>query len=73
MHYGRAMQFPDSTFAALRIGVDDADESHSWPRLLLLALVLTIAAASAGLARGRLSDRSAPRAGSAESRRVWGG
>ena len=44
------MQFPDSTFAALRIRADD--ESHSWRRLLLLALVLTIAAASAGLLAG---------------------
>jgi len=52
LHYGGAMQFPDSTFAALRIRVDDADESHSWRRLLLLALVLTIAAASAGLLAG---------------------
>ena len=45
------MQFPDSTFAALRIRADDG-ESHSWRRLLLLALVLTIAAASAGLLAG---------------------
>ncbi len=52
VHYVRAMRFPDSTFAALRIGVDDADESHSWRRLLLLALVLTVAAASAGLLAG---------------------
>jgi hypothetical protein len=52
VHYGRAMQFPDSTFAALRIGIDDADESRSWRRLLLLALVLTVAAASAGLLAG---------------------
>jgi len=52
LHYGRGMQFPDSTFAALRIHADDADESHSWRRLLLLALVLTIAAASAGLLAG---------------------
>ena len=52
MHYGRAMRFPDSTFAALRIGADNADESHSWRRLLLLALVLTVAAASAGLLAG---------------------
>ena len=52
LHYGRAMQFPDSTFAALRIRVDDADGSHSWRRLLLLALVLTMAAASAGLLAG---------------------
>jgi len=46
------MQFPDSTFAALRIGADDPGESHSWRRLLLLALVLTVAAASAGLLAG---------------------
>ena len=52
VHYGRAMQFPDSTFAALRIRADDADESNSWPRLFLLALVLTIAAVSAGLLAG---------------------
>ena len=52
VHYGDGMQFPDSTFAALRIRADDADESHSWRRLLLLALVLTIAAASAGLLAG---------------------
>jgi hypothetical protein len=50
--YGHAMQFPDSTFAALRISADDRDESHSWRRLLLLALVLTVAAASAGLLAG---------------------
>jgi len=50
VHYGGGMQFPDSTFAALRIRADD--ESHSWRRLLLLALVLTIAAASAGLLAG---------------------
>ena len=52
LHYGRAMQFPDSTFAALRIRTEDADGSHSWRRLLLLAIVLTIAAASAGLLAG---------------------
>jgi len=52
LHYGRGMQFPDSTFASLRIRADDADESHSWRRLLQLALVLTIAAASAGLLAG---------------------
>jgi len=46
------MQFPDSTFAALRIRPDDADESHSWRRLLWLGRVLTIAAASAGLLAG---------------------
>ena len=52
LHYGRAMQFPDSTFAALRVRAVDAEESHSWRRLFLLALVLTIAAASAGLLAG---------------------
>ena len=52
LHYGRGMQFPDSTFAALRIHANDADEPHSWRRLLLLALLLTIAAASAGLLAG---------------------
>ena len=46
------MQFPDSTFAALRIRADDVGDSHSWRRLLLLAIVLTIAAASAGLLAG---------------------
>jgi hypothetical protein len=50
--YGLAMQFPDSTFAALRIGADRRDESHVWGRLLVLALILTIAAASAGLLAG---------------------
>jgi hypothetical protein len=52
MSYGRAMRFPDSTFAALRLSGDDADESFRWGRLLLLAVVLTIAAASAGLLAG---------------------
>ena len=52
VHYGRAMRFPDSTFAALRIRTDDADESYSWRRLLLLAIALTIAAVSAGLLAG---------------------
>lgn len=52
VHYGRAMQFSDSTFAALRLNADNAGGSHSWRRLLLLALVLTIAAASAGLLAG---------------------
>jgi hypothetical protein len=46
------MQFPDSTFAALRIATDRADESASWGRLLALAIVLTIAAVSAGLLAG---------------------
>jgi len=47
------MRFPDSTFAALRLPGADADESFRWGRLLLLlAVVLTIAAASAGLLAG---------------------
>jgi hypothetical protein len=46
------MQFPDSTFARLRLDPESSDESHAWRRLLLLALVLTIAAASAGLLAG---------------------
>ena len=45
------MRFPDSTFAALHIDGDNAGESR-WARLLLLAVVLTIAAASAGLLAG---------------------
>ncbi|HEY2189492.1 MAG TPA: hypothetical protein VGH48_13105 [Caldimonas sp.] len=43
------MQFPDSTFAALRIA---DDESAGWGRLLSLAIVLTIAAVSAGMLAG---------------------
>jgi hypothetical protein len=50
--YRSGMQFPDSTFAALRIATDRADESASWGRLLALAIVLTIAAVSAGLLAG---------------------
>ena len=46
------MQFPDSTFAALRIVADRSEESHAWGRLLVLALILTIAAASAGMLAG---------------------
>ncbi len=46
------MQFSDSTFAALRIRADSADESPAWGRLLLLAVVLTIAAVGAGLLAG---------------------
>lgn len=52
LHYGRVMQFPDSTFAALHIGADRADEANTWLRLLLVAVVLTIAAASAGMLAG---------------------
>jgi hypothetical protein len=46
------MRFPDSTFAALRLPGDSSDESFRWGRLLLLALALTIAAASAGFLAG---------------------
>jgi hypothetical protein len=46
------MRFPDSTFTALRLAADTNDESASWGRLLWLALVLTIAAVSAGLLAG---------------------
>jgi hypothetical protein len=58
MHEGRSlpyrlvMQFPDSTFAALRIAADRDAESAGWGRLLCLAIVLTIAAVSAGLLAG---------------------
>ena len=51
-HYVRAMPFPDSTFARLQIDADRSDESHAWRRLLFLAVLLTIAAASAGLLAG---------------------
>jgi hypothetical protein len=51
VHYGRVMRFPDSTFAASRLGTDSKDE-FAWGRLFLLAIVLTIAAASAGLLAG---------------------
>jgi len=66
------MQFPDSAFAALRIATDPADESAGWGRLLWLAIVLTIAAVSAGLLAGGLESLSA----SAEAKQdeaVWGG
>ena len=52
IHYGRAMPFPDSTLARLQIDIDRSDESYAWRRLLFLAVVLTIAAASAGLLDG---------------------
>jgi len=48
--YRSVMQFPDSTFAALR--VDAGDETAGWSRLLWLAIVLTIAAVSAGMLAG---------------------
>jgi hypothetical protein len=44
------MQFPDSTFAALRI--DGADDAPAGRRLLLIAIVLTISAVSAGWLAG---------------------
>ena len=47
--YRRRMQFPDSTFAALKIGTD---EPLRFGRLLVLAIVLTLAAVSAGLLVG---------------------
>ena len=50
--YCFGMQFPDSSFAALGIAADNADDSASWGRLLWLAIVLTIAAVSAGLLAG---------------------
>jgi hypothetical protein len=46
------MRFPDSTFAALRLAGESTDESFRWGRLLLLAIALTIVAASAGLLAG---------------------
>jgi hypothetical protein len=46
------MQFPDSSFAALRIGGDNADDGGGWGRLLWLAIVLTISAVSAGWLAG---------------------
>jgi len=46
------MRFPDSTFTALRITADYDDASAGWGRLLGLALVLTVAAVSAGLLAG---------------------
>jgi hypothetical protein len=52
LHYRARMQFPDSTFAALRIGGDDADEAAGWGRLLVVAIALTVAAVCAGLLAG---------------------
>ena len=48
--YCPCMQFPDSTFSALRIDRDRFD--RSWTRLLWLAVALTLVAASAGLLAG---------------------
>jgi hypothetical protein len=50
LSYRVGMQFSDSTFTALRVDSDSFD--RSWVRLLLLAVVLTLAAASAGLLAG---------------------
>ena len=50
--YRARMQFPDSTFTALRLTADTDDEAAGWGRLLWLAIVLTIAAVSAGLLAG---------------------
>jgi hypothetical protein len=44
--YRHAMQFSDSTLAALNLGVE---EPHDWSRVLFLAVILTVAAASAAL------------------------
>ena len=52
MHYRFVMQFPDSSFKALQMRLDDVEESAGWGRLLWLAIVLTISAASAGLLAG---------------------
>ena len=48
--YREVMQFPDSTFAALRI--DTGRVELPWSRLLWVAVALTLAAASAGLLFG---------------------
>ena len=48
--YGSRMQFPDSTFSALRIDGDRFD--RSWTRLLWLAVALPLVAASAGVLAG---------------------
>jgi len=50
--YRARMHFPDSTFTALRVATETDDESAGAGRLLWLALVLTIAAVSAGLLAG---------------------
>ncbi len=48
--YREGMQFPDSTFAALRIDSDIVQPS--WARLLWLAIALTSIAAAVGLFAG---------------------
>jgi hypothetical protein len=50
--YRARMHFPDSTFAALRIAAEPDEESAGAGRLLWLAIVLTVAAVSAGLLAG---------------------
>ena len=50
--YRFVVDFPDSTFAALNLV---PEEPLSWGRMLVLALVLTVAAASAGILAGTLS------------------
>ena len=48
--YREAMQFSDSTFAALRIDSDSVEPT--WTRLLWLAIALTSIAACVGLFAG---------------------
>jgi hypothetical protein len=50
--YRARMHFPDSTFTALRIAAETDEEAAGWGRPLWLAIVLTIAAVSAGLLAG---------------------
>jgi hypothetical protein len=52
LFYRVGMRFPDSTLAALQIAAAPDDESAGWGRLLWLAIVLTVAAVSAGLLAG---------------------
>ena len=49
--YRFAVDFSDSTFTALNLA---PEEPLSWGRMLVLALVLTLAAASAGILAGGL-------------------
>jgi hypothetical protein len=44
--YRQAMQFSDSTLAALNLGVE---APHDWSRLLFVAVIVTVAAVSAAL------------------------
>jgi hypothetical protein len=48
--YRSGVDFSDSTFAALNL----PEEPLDWGRMLVLALVLTLAAASAGILAGGL-------------------